>query len=173
MKYDSFRVFTVQIDLMYEEDFESIAASMSEQDRVKFVKSVSPVEDYDDCVDKLERFLIADGFTIDKQYDSPSPGSLSRYIFCHRTSDETDKTIACEFNLRVSDHKLEGSGYRKRRRNRFNKSTKPEIEKNTGKQVLDAVYPNIRYNNKIYTSYDSFLEKVTKDIHNWSNLYGK
>ena len=32
MKYDSFRVFTVQIDLMYEEDFESIIDEINDHD---------------------------------------------------------------------------------------------------------------------------------------------
>ncbi len=170
MKYDSFKVFNVYIE--FEEKYEeSIAASMSEEERKKFVRNSSPIDSWEDLVGKIIDFLEAEGFKIDKFKPSNVEGSLSRYIFCHRVDDETDKTIACEFNIRVSDHKLV-SPSEQRRRKRFRLKEKPLIEKSTSKTIEHVAHPFIFYNHKRYSDFDVFFNDVTQEILKWRNKYG-
>ena len=163
----SHRVFKVDIDLQ----FSDVSSHMSPSEVKQFLVDVAPVHDFYDCVESIKLFLENNEFTIDEFHPSPNLGSLSYYVSCHRTDRETDKTIECEFYIRIADHDLQ-SRSDQRRKHRAKNVTGPQIEQQTGKKIMNSRFPFIKYDNKKYSSFDDFLLAVTSDLLNWEKRFG-
>lgn len=165
----STRIFKIQFDfeLNYMEEF--VAASMSEDERVKFVNKYSPLKSFSDCVDKLKKFLEENDFVIDNVHGSDRKVSTSKYISCHKVVDEDGDIIKGEFYFRIADHPLD-EYQEKRRRKRFKNKVVPLIEEETEKQIENYFYPYAIYNKKKYTL-EEFLDQSTYDILAWSKRY--